>query len=173
MKACLSGWRIALVKATLLTLLLGGCSQIEMPKIALPKIPEIALKKKEVHQTTPRALLSARIVNTRYTDQVPKMTVGKLIEFAERGFSCSCRNNRFVKSWVKTSTGYKLTSNAKRFSLIEFSCQKEDGDNTCFVNEIESGTSSKLADKYISGDDFIKTIYSNGRVCKRQEACPN
>jgi hypothetical protein len=160
-----------LVKTLALVFFLSGCSHVDMPTISLPKIPEIKLNKNKVGQATPRVLLSARIVNRRYTDQVPKITVGKLIEYAERSFSCSCSQKRFVNAWEKTSPGYTLSSNSPKFSSIKFACQKEDGEYACFINEIENSVSDGLAQQFISGDDFIKTIYSNGRVCARQEVC--
>jgi len=159
------------IKILLLITILGGCSRVDVPSISLPKIPEITLMKNKATHSTPRVLLSARIVNTGYTDQVPKMTVGKLVEYAERSFSCACNRERFVKSWNKSSTGYVLSSNLKKFATIKFSCDKEQGEYACFVNEIENATGSELSQRYLSGDDFIKTVYANGRVCKRQEAC--
>jgi hypothetical protein len=155
----------------LVATILSGCARMDVPSISLPKMPDIKLMKNKVSHSTPRALLSARIVNTGYTDQVPKMTVGKLVEYAERSFSCACHRERFVKSWDKSSTGYVLSSNSKEFETIKFSCEKEEGEYSCFVNEITNTTRSELSRRYVSGDNFIKTIYANGRVCKRQETC--
>jgi hypothetical protein len=158
-------------KLLLVITILGGCSSVTVPSISLPKMPEITLMKNKATQSTPRALLSARIVNTGYTDQVPKMTVGKLIEYAERSFACECHRERFVKNWDKNSTGYVLSSNSEKFNTVEFSCETQEDEYACFVNEIENTTEPELSQRYFSGDDFIKTIYANGRVCKRQEPC--
>ena len=158
-------------KLLLVLIILSGCSSVTVPSISLPKMPEMTLMKNKATHSTPRVLLSARIVNTGYTDQVPKMTVGKLIEYAERSFACECHRERFVKSWDKSSTGYVLSSNLKKFKTIKFSCEKQEDEYACFINEIENTTSPELSQRYFSGDDFIQAIYANGRVCKRQEPC--
>ncbi len=104
---------IALRALALLVLLpaLTACG-VSMPKIPFkseeddaPAAPAPDLS------ATPRELMTAKLVNPR-NDDVPNMTVGKLMEFADRYLACDCAHQRFAKSWARYDGGYVLATNA-------------------------------------------------------------
>ena len=70
----------------MLAALLGACSSVSMPKVSMPKMPSLksAEEKPKDLSATPRDLLTAKLVNPRPDPNIPNLTVGKLMEFADR-----------------------------------------------------------------------------------------
>ena len=106
-----------------LSIALCACKSPSLP--SLPSMPEIPILNRTKtaeqpvdSQTTPRELLTARLVNETPDDATPPITVGKLIEFADRYLACDCSDKRFVKSWERTSDGYLLTTNSGAIEQI-------------------------------------------------------
>ena len=76
--------------------LVAGCGGVSMPKVSMPKLPDLGRDDEPADVTaTPRDLLAARLVNPRANPDTPGMTVGKLIEFADRYLACDCAATRF------------------------------------------------------------------------------
>jgi len=150
--------------------LLGACGSV-----SLPKFPEIgAPESSEDFTATPRDMLSARLVNPRANPDTPSMTVGKMIEFADRYLACDCATTRFVRAWEKTPTGYRLLTNSEVVRPIEFVCQDGANERECFLVEIDRGPQSKtLAERFVPGSEFIQFLYDHGVRCEREEPCPS
>ncbi len=153
-----------------------GCSRVSIqnfPSLTLPVLPKIDLMSSGGQTTTPRPLISARLINPQDNTNAPKITVGKLIEFAERGHSCQCASDRFVKEWKKTKSGFNLKTNSKTTDFIQFSCDKENESLSCYVQEIDRGANvAPLSDRYLSGSKFIEETYLKGRSCSGTTSCP-
>ena len=166
---------LKLVTIVLFGLVLG-CSQLKIPKlpsVSMPDLPKLNLISSGGQTTTPRPLIAARLTNPQNSTQVPKITVGKLIEFAERGHSCQCVGNRFVDEWEKTSSGFQLKINSNTLDTVQFSCAKNDEQLSCYVKEIDlGGDISPISERYLSGSKFIEEIYFKGRSCARTTPCP-
>lgn len=164
-----------LVTIVLFALVLG-CSQLKIPKlpsVSMPDLPKLKLMSPEGQTTTPRPLIAARLTNPQNSTQVPKITVGKLIEFAERGHSCQCADKRFVDEWEKTSSGFRLKINSNALDTVQFSCAKNNEHLSCYVKEIDLGDDiSPISERYLSGSKFIEEIYFKGRSCARTTPCP-
>lgn len=123
---------------------------------------------------TPRELLTARLINPRRADSAaPGLTIGKLIEFADRYLACDCANQRFSKSWRTIEGGYELVTNADQVRPLRFMCSGSGDAAMCYLTEIDRGAS--LADftaRFMPGSDFIEFIYTHGLNCPRVEPCP-
>lgn len=123
---------------------------------------------------TPRELLTARLVNARTVDAaMPGMTVGKMIEFADRYLACDCAEQRFAKSWARYDGGYILTTNAGQVRPLDFACSGPPEALECYLREIDRGpAAATLAERYMSGSDFIRFVYEHGARCERTAPCP-
>jgi hypothetical protein len=123
---------------------------------------------------TPRELLTARLVNARRADsKFPGLTVGKLIEYADRYLACDCANARFAKTWRHVDGAYELTTNANQVRPLHFVCSGESTALDCYLTEIDRGPQqTKLTERFMPGTDFIEFIYQNGSNCLRTAPCP-
>jgi hypothetical protein len=90
-------------------------------------------------QVTPRELMTARLVNPPADENTPPITVGKLIEFADRYLSCDCSGTRFVKSWQRLPDGYRLQTNSESIRPLDFACQTNADVTHCYLSEIDRG----------------------------------
>ena len=157
--------------------LIAGCNRPSMP--SMPSLPDIPILKKPKtveapvdNQTTPRELLTARLVNKTPDDATPPITVGKLIEFADRYLACDCSDKRFVKSWQRTDDGYRLITNSGAIEPVSLHCQLDSEKNVCFLNEIDRGASvENLNERFVPGGEFIEFMYQNGLKCERATPC--
>lgn len=124
---------------------------------------------------TPRELLTARLVNAREVDEaMPGMTVGKMIEFADRYLACDCARQRFAKSWARYDGGYVLATNAGQVRPLDFACSGPPEALECYLKEIDRGPAAgALAERYMSGGDFIRFVYESGSRCARTTPCPS
>jgi hypothetical protein len=123
---------------------------------------------------TPRELLTARLVNARRADDaMPGMTVGKMIEFADRYLACDCADMRFAKSWQRIDGGYLLLTNAGQARPLEFVCSGPQDGLECYLREIDRGPQAGgLSDRFMAGGDFVRFIYESGSKCARVAPCP-
>ena len=123
---------------------------------------------------TPRELLTARLVNAREADEaMPGMTVGKMIEFADRYLACDCAHQRFAKSWARYDGGYVLATNAGQVRPLDFACSGPPEALECYRKEIDRGPAAgTLGARYMSGGDFIRFVYESGSRCERTQPCP-
>lgn len=124
---------------------------------------------------TPRELLTARLINARAAgDAVPGMTVGKLIEYADRYLTCDCADTRFARAWQRTSGGYLLSTHSAQVQPLDFRCTGSGEDMSCFLREIDRGANlPDLKQRFMPGSDFIRFIYEKGSKCERTAPCPN
>ncbi|HCU88325.1 MAG TPA: hypothetical protein DGR97_00165 [Gammaproteobacteria bacterium] len=123
-------------------------------------------------QVTPRELLTARLINPPVDENTPQITVGKLIEFADRYLSCDCSGLRFVKSWQRLPGSYRLTTNSEFASPLEFFCLSDDKTTNCHLSEIDRGEHiQNLGKRFIPGAQFIQFMYQNGLQCDRETPC--
>ena len=124
---------------------------------------------------TPRELLTARLINARAAgDAVPGMTVGKLIEYADRYLTCDCADTRFARAWQRTSGGYLLSTHSAQVQPLDFRCTGGGEDMSCFLREIDRGANlPDLKQRFMPGSDFIRFIYEKGSKCERTAPCPN
>ena len=51
-------------------------------------------------ETLPREIMNHYVVNHGVESNIPKMTVSKFIELAERFQSCQCAAEKFVNYWI-------------------------------------------------------------------------
>ncbi len=154
-------------------LLVGACSRVPMPKMSMPRLPDLGGDEPADLTATPRDLLTARLVNPRADPNTPGMTVGKLIEFADRYLACDCATTRFVRAWEKTPNGYRLLTNSEVVRPIEFVCADAEDGRECFLTEIDRGTrAASLGERFVPGSEFIQFLYDNGVRCERAEPCP-
>ncbi|MDA0823850.1 MAG: hypothetical protein O3C28_15730 [Proteobacteria bacterium] len=123
-------------------------------------------------QLTPRELLTARLVNPPANSDSPRITVGKLIEFADRYLSCDCSGQRFVKSWERRADDYQLTTNSEFVRPLTLACQSAGESTDCFLAEIDRGPQvADLQARFVPGSQFIQFIYDNGLQCEREGPC--
>lgn len=166
----------AVLAALLAGLALAGCSSVSMPKVSMPSLPVIGGDEPGADETstaTPRDLLTARLVNPRANPDTPSMTVGKMIEFADRYLACDCATVRFVRSWEKTDEGYRLYTNSEFVRPIDFVCRDVEDTRQCYLLEIDRGPrSDSLTERFVPGSEFIQFLYDNGKQCARESACP-
>ncbi len=124
-------------------------------------------------QVTPRELLTARLVNPAANEHTPRITVGKLVEFADRYLSCDCSGTRFVKSWTRQAGGYLMTTNFDLVRPLHFVCNREGETTNCYLSEIDRGSQVKDLEKwFVPGSEFIQFMYENGLKCDREGPCP-
>jgi hypothetical protein len=123
---------------------------------------------------TPRELLTARLVNARGSgDAMPGMTVGKLIEYADRYLTCDCADTRFARAWQRIDGGYLLSTHSAQVQPLEFRCGGSGEDTNCYLREIDRGANlPDLKQRFMPGSDFIRFIYEQGSKCARTEPCP-
>ncbi|MEQ8659751.1 MAG: hypothetical protein RLW62_02940 [Gammaproteobacteria bacterium] len=156
----------------LLTLLASGCSRMSMPNVSLPGIGDDDPPASD-QTATPRDLLTAQLVNPRAREDMPNMTVGKLIEYADRYLACDCATTRFVRTWEQTADGYRLVPNSEVVRPLEFVCRTREETRECFLTEIDRGPRSEdFAERFVPGSQFIEFLYDNGVRCARETACP-
>ncbi len=123
-------------------------------------------------QVTPRELLTARLVDPPANENTPRITVGKLIEFADRYLSCDCSGSRFVKSWERSSGHYRLTTNSEFVRPLDFACVSEGETTNCYLSEIDRGQQVvDLEERFVPGSKFIQFMYENGLQCDREGPC--
>ncbi len=158
---------------------LPGCAKVSMPKVSMPKVsmpklPSLGGKDEPEDATaTPRDLLMAKLINPRANPDTPGMTVGKMIEFADRYLACDCARMRFVRSWEKTAEGYRLYTNSEVVRPIEFVCAESGAILQCYLLEIDRGSQSAgIEDRFVPGSEFIQFLYDNGIRCERETSCP-
>lgn len=123
---------------------------------------------------TPRELLTARLINARSAESnTPGLTVGKLIEFADRYLACDCANTRFSKAWRRVEGGYELATNSDQVRPLNFVCTGSGEALECYLTEIDRGPHlGDLTERFMPGGDFITFIYQQGLNCARVEPCP-
>jgi len=166
----LSGSFLALL---VLLVLASGCSRVSMPKVSLPGLGAEEEAPPADQTATPRDLLAAQLANPRAREDMPNMTVGKLIEFADRYLACDCATTRFVRAWEKTPDGYLLTTNSAAVRPLEFVCQGDGPARECFLTEIDRGAQTeRFAERFVPGSQFIEFLYDNGVRCERETPCP-
>ena len=171
-------------------LLLGACKAPSL-RPSLPSLPSMpSFLKREAPAAvveapapaptvdpslTPRELLTARLINARAAgDAVPGMTVGKLIEYADRYLTCDCADTRFARAWERTSGGYLLSTHSAQVQPLDFRCTGSGEDMSCFLREIDRGANlPDLKQRFMPGSDFIRFIYEKGSKCERTAPCPN
>ena len=153
---------------------LNGCSHLSVPKVSMPKLPSFSRdedKPKDL-SATPRDLLTAKLINPRPDPNVPNLTVGKLLEFADRYLACDCANMRFGQSWQKVDDGYILLTNSGVVRPLHFVCKDGAEGRECFLAEIDRGPqTAALAERFVPGGEFIKFLYENGVKCARETPC--
>ena len=165
--------RVALI--AVVTSVLVGCNTSNLkPNFwhheSAPAAPEIPVDA----SLTPRELLTAHLANARRADsKYPGLTVGKLIEYADRYLACDCANARFAKAWRHVDGGYELTTNANQVRPLHFVCSGEATALDCYLTEIDRGPQqAKLTERFMPGTDFIEFIYQQGSSCPRTTPCP-
>jgi hypothetical protein len=153
-------------------LLLVGCSKPSF--ISRKPNTETAPVATSVNfQVTPRELLTARLVNPPANENAPQITVGKLIEFADRYLSCDCSGTRFVRSWQRLPGGYRLTTNSDLVRPLDLACRRDGETTNCYLSEIDRGPQvHDLRDRFVPGSEFIQYMYENGLQCDREGPCP-
>lgn len=168
-----------LTAAGLLIALLAGCGHVSVPKVSMPKMPGTGGDDEQPAQlatdltATPRDLLGAHLVNPRVNEATPNMTVGKMIEYADRYLACDCAGTRFVRSWEKTAEGYKAMTNSDVVRPLEFKCKDNEGGRDCYLIEIDRGPqSATFEERFVPGSNFIQFLYEHGVQCERAEPCP-
>ncbi len=161
------------------TLLLSGCQMANLkPSFMRKSAPEpvvaAAAQPTVDPSLTPRELLTARLVNARAAnDAVPGMTVGKLVEFADRYLTCDCADTRFARAWQRTSDGYLLSTQSAQVQPLDFRCADNGEGTVCYLREIDRGANlTVLTERFMAGSDFIRFIYQNGSKCERVAPCP-
>ena len=65
------------------------------------------------------------VVNHGVESNIPKMTVSKFIELAERFQSCQCAAEKFVNYWIADKREYKLISFFNKSEPITFICNSK------------------------------------------------
>lgn len=163
----------------LIPVLLGGCKAPDLKPGFMkkdPPAPTRAVLPEPVADPslTPRELLTARLINARKADSAtPGLTIGKLIEFADRYLACDCANTRFAKAWRRIDGGYELSTNAGQVRPLRFMCSGSAEALECYLTEIDRGPHLPvLTERFMPGGDFITFIYENGLSCPRVEPCP-
>lgn len=167
--------RATLSSLLALTLLLAGCKAPDLrPSFLRKPQPAPAPATTVDLSLTPRELLTARLINSRAADDaMPGMTIGKLIEYADRYLTCDCADTRFAKAWQRIDGGYELTTNAAQVRPLEFRCTGPAENLECFLREIDRGANlTDLRQRFMPGSDFIHFIYDHGSRCERTTPCP-
>lgn len=171
--------------ALLALMALAGCSGSNLkPSLGMPSflkrdtsepVAAAPVAPKTDPSLTPRELLTARLVNARSeNDAVPGMTVGKMVEYADRYLACDCAETRFAKAWQRTADGYVLVTNASQVQPLDFRCAGSGSDMQCYLREIDRGANLEdLKQRFMPGSDFVRFIYEQGSKCERVEPCPS
>jgi hypothetical protein len=150
----------------------SGCGAPDFIKRATSDEPASVAEPVNV-QVTPRELLTARLVNPPANENTPPITVGKLIEFADRYLSCDCSGTRFVKAWQRLPDGYRLETNSEQIHPLDFACNSQGDTTNCYLSEIDRGAHVlELEERFVPGAEFIRFMYENGLRCEREEPCP-
>ncbi len=153
---------------------LSACGHVSMPKVSMPKLPTLSHEDEQPKDlsATPRDLMAAKLVNPRPDPNIPNLTVGKLMEFADRYLACDCANMRFGQSWQKVDDGYILLTNSGVVRPLHFVCKDAGESRECFLAEIDRGPQTPtLTERFVPGGDFIKFLYENGVKCERETPC--
>jgi len=172
--------KLLITSSLILLISIGlGCAEVtipdvKMPRVSLPKLGTIGGdKNRAASEATPRDLLMARLSNPRANPNAPGMTVGKMIELADRHLACDCENTRFVRFWEKTKEGYRLYTSLETLQSIEFVCENTGETRQCYLLEIDRRSQGEaLGHRFLSGSEFIQLQYDNGVNCERQTPCP-
>ena len=168
---------IVCTSLVLLCAIQSGCTnvampKVKMPKMSMPKLPTMGADDED-STATPRDLLTAKLINPRANPDTPNLTVGKMIEFADRYLACDCAKTRFVRSWEKTAEGYRLFTNSEVVRPIEFVCADIEQGRQCYLLEIDRGPRTEsIEDRFVPGSEFIQFLYDNGVRCARETPCP-
>ena len=164
---------------TSVVLLFGACKAPDLKPDFLKRDEPAPAPAANVQPTvdpslTPRELLTARLINARSAESTtPGLTVGKLIEFADRYLACDCANTRFAKAWRRVDGGYELSTNANQVRPLRFMCTGSAEALECYLTEIDRGPQlPELTERFMPGGDFITFIYEHGLNCPRVEPCP-
>ena len=160
----------SVVPATLLfcSLFLASCTHIPLPTFDKKAPPQESGTK-----VTPRELLGARLANPRTNETTPPLTIGKLIEYADRYLACDCAGTRFIRAWAKTPEGYRLLTNSPAVKPLELVCSNTSNTLECFLKEIDRGTNAEnLQERFVPGSEFINFLYENGVRCDGTGQCP-
>ena len=176
----ITAWRA--LTLVLLGLALGACGHVPLPTMPkMPKMPTVSLPHlggdkaaapRQDLSATPRDLLAAKLVNPRADSNTPNMTVGKLLEFADRYLACDCANMRFARAWEKTDDGYQLLTNSGVVHPLHFVCTDAAAGRECFLTEIDRGPQTEaLNQRFVPGAEFIQFLYQNGIKCERETPC--
>jgi hypothetical protein len=166
--------RRALRAGALAFLLAGVAACSHVPKVSMPKLPSLKHEEEKPKDlsATPRDLMTAKLVNPRPDPNIPNLTVGKLMEFADRYLACDCANMRFGQSWQKVDDGYILVTNSGVVRPLHFVCKEAGEGRECFLAEIDRGPQTPvLTERFVPGGDFIKFLYENGVKCERETPC--
>lgn len=166
-------WPRALALAALVSTL-GACAVPDLRPGFLGGDDEPAVEPAATDPSlTPRELITARLVNAREEGEaMPGMTVGKLVEFADRYLACDCSAARFARAWRRTDGGYELETNSQAAPL-RFVCSGPAESLECYLREIDRGSAAgALTERFMPGSDFVQFIYQNGLKCERTEPCP-
>lgn len=162
-----------------LCLTLGSCRTPDLKPDFLKRDKPATVAPAAVQRTvdpslTPRELLTARLINARTAESsTPGLTVGKLIEFADRYLACDCANTRFAKAWQRVAGGYELSTNSDQVHPLRFMCTGSAAALECYLTEIDRGANwTNLTERFMAGGDFITFIYAHGLNCPRIEPCP-
>ena len=151
---------------------LVGCGATKLFHRDQPEPKKPAVAEPAESPLTPRELLTARLVNARADANTPAITVGKLIEFADRSLACDCAGKRFVKSWARLDGGYQLDTNAAAVRPLRFMCARDAQSLACYLQEIDRGPSvTPLDQRFMSGAEFIQSMYERGLDCPRTGPC--
>lgn len=155
-----------------LILIMAGCAKPEFIKSPFSEKDPIPTEVVNV-QVTPRELLTARLINPPPDENTPRITVGKLIEFADRYLSCDCSGTRFVKAWQRLPSGYRLQTNSAAIRPLDFACKTVGETTDCYLAEIDRGAQvGELDKRFVPGSEFIQFMYENGLKCEREGPCP-
>ena len=123
-------------------------------------------------ETLPREIMNHRIANQIVEANIPKMTVSKFIELAERIQSCQCAKEKFVSHWIKDENEYKLVTFFNKSEPITFICNFEAPRGSCYIREIDRGEHiEEFNNRFASGIELVKYIYDNGFTCKNNDPC--
>ena len=150
-----------------------GSAQSLLKRDSAPETATPTTTEAVTFQVTPRELLTARLVNPPADENTPPITVGKLIEFADRYLSCDCSGTRFVRAWQRLPDGYRLQTNSELIRPLDFACQTNADVTMCYLTEIDRGAHVQtLEERFVPGAEFIRFMYENGLKCEREGPCP-
>ena len=153
----------AIIFITFLAVLLTSCKSNISPSTDL---------KTNNRETLPREIMNHYVVNHGVKSNIPKITVSKFIELAERFQSCQCATEKFVSHWIVDESEYKLITFFNKSEPITFICNSGQPRGSCYIREIDRGSHIKeFKARFASGNELIKYIYDNGIMCKNDGPC--